>query len=158
VGDGPLRREAENEAPGNVSFVGTLPATVTLARVKAARFLIFPSVGYETFGMTVLEAAACGVATVGTRLGAIPELIHEGQTGLLFDPHDSEEMAEKVAWVWSRPRSVNEMGAAARRRYLEHYTADKGYEQLARFYGSVSAEWRTESLEERALAVTLDDQ
>lgn len=152
VGDGPLRREAAKEAPGNVTFVGALSATETLARVKAARFLVFPSVGYETFGMTVLEAAACGVATVGTRLGAIPELIQEGRTGLLFDPHDSEDMAEKVAWAWSHPMSMNEMGAAARIRYLEHYTADKGYEKLASFYGSVSAEWGTALLEEGAVA------
>ncbi len=152
VGDGPLRREAANQAPGNVTFAGALSASETLTRVKAARFLIFPSVGYETFGMTVLEAAACGVATVGTRLGAIPELIQEGRTGLLFDPHDSEEMADRVAWAWAHPMSMNEMGSAARRRYLEHYTADRGYEELVSFYGSVSAECRNEWLEKGAVA------
>jgi glycosyltransferase involved in cell wall biosynthesis len=145
VGDGPLRHEAEKEGPGNLTFTGALSAAETLGRVKAARFLVFPSVGNETFGMTVLEAAACGVATVGTRLGAIPELIQEGRTGLLFDPHDSEEMAEKVAWAWSHPMSMNEMGAAARRSYLGQYSTDKGYEKLVSFYRSVSAEWGAES-------------
>ena len=104
--------------------------------------------------MTVLEAAACGVATIGSRLGAIPELVQDGQTGLLFDPHDDEELAEKVDWAWSHPVSMNEMGAAARRRYLQHYTADKGYEALVSFYGSVSTEWRRRVAGDRSRGMT----
>ena len=107
--------------------------------MKRSRFLIFPSIGYETFGMTVLEAAACGVATVGTRLGAIPELVDEGRTGLLFDPHDSDELVEKAGWAWAHQVSTNEMGAAARRRFLQHYSAEKSYDALMRIYRSVSA-------------------
>ena len=100
---------------------------------------MFPSVGYETFGMTVLEAAACGVATVGTRLGAIPELVEEGKTGLLFDPHDTDELVEKAGWAWAHPMSMNEMGAAARSQYLQHYSAETGYEGLIGIYRSVMA-------------------
>ena len=128
VGDGPLRGEVERYVDRNgmdhVRLTGALPAAETLARVKRARFLVFPSVGHETFGMTVLEAAACGVATVGSRLGAIPELVEDGKTGLLFDPHDTDELVEKAEWAWAHPVSMNEMGAAARRRYLQHYTAE----------------------------------
>ncbi len=152
IGDGPLRSETERNATKNVTFTGALPAAAVLARVKEARFLVFPSVGYETFGMTVLEAAACGVATVGSRLGAIPELVHEGRTGLLFDPHNTDELIEKVAWAWSHPVSMNEMGAAARRRYLHHYTAEKGYDALVNFYGSVSAAWEAELSSKGAVA------
>ena len=137
VGDGPLGREVEESAPANVSFTGALSPERTLARIKSARFLVFPSIGYETFGMVALEAAACGVATLGSRLGAIPELIEEGTTGLLFDPHDTDEFTEKVEWAWTHPVLVNEMGAAARKRYLRHYTADRGYESLMQLYKSV---------------------
>ena len=137
VGDGPLRGEAEGSAPANVSFTGALSPEQTLARIKSARFLVFPSVGYETFGMVALEAAACGLATLGSRLGAIPELIDDGHTGLLFDPHNTEEFAETVAWAWSHPVLMSEMGAAARRRYLRQYTAEQGYESLMRLYASV---------------------
>ena len=48
--------------------------------------------------MTALEAAACGVATVGSGLGAIPELVDNGKTGLLFDPHNTDDLAQKVEW------------------------------------------------------------
>lgn len=149
VGDGPLRSEAENyvdqNGMGNVHMAGRLSSVETLAHIKGARFLVLPSVTYETFGMTALEAAACGVATIGSGLGAIPELVDEGKTGLLFDPHNTDDLAQKVEWGWSHPVSMNEMGAAARRRYLKHYTADKGYESLMRIYDSVLTSRKMES-------------
>lgn len=142
VGDGPLRREAERfvmqNSMGQVSFLGALSAIDTQAILKAARFLVFPSVAYETFGMAALEAAACGVATLGSRLGAIPELVEAGRTGLLFDPQDPDELAEKAEWAWSHPVSINEMGKAARKRYLSHHTAEQGYESLMRIYRSLN--------------------
>ena len=152
VGEGPLRDEVQRTAPKNVIFWGALPPAETLTRTKAARFLVFPSVGYETFGMAVLEAGACGVATVGSRLGAIPELVQEGRTGLLFDPHNGEELVAKVEWAWSHPVSMNEMGAAARRQYLHHFTAEKAYVELTALYESVSPSWAAESPASGAVA------
>ena len=143
VGDGPLRAETERYLERNgmakVCLTGALPAGETLARVKEARFLVCPSVGYETFGMTVLEAAACSVATLGSRLGAIPEVVDEGNTGLLFDPHDPDELAEKAEWAWLNHEAMVEMGAAARRRYLQHYSVEKGYAAQISLYGAVTA-------------------
>jgi glycosyltransferase involved in cell wall biosynthesis len=152
AGDGPLRHEAQRTAPANVSFTGTLPPAETMQRMKAARFLVFPSVGYETFGMAVLEAAACGVATVGARLGAIPELVQEGRTGLLFDPQDIDELAAKVEWAWWHPVSMNAMGAAARRQYQQRYSAHTAYESLMKLYGSVQHQFETESETSGAVA------
>ena len=143
VGDGPLRSEAEQFVTQNgmqqVRFAGALPPQQTQARIRAARFLVFPSIAYETFGMTVLEAAACGVATLASRLGAIPELVEEDKTGLLYHPHDTDGFSEKAEWAWSHPVSMNEMGKAARRRYLRHYTAEQGYDSMMRLYDSVLA-------------------
>ncbi len=138
VGDGPLLAEVQRAATPNVSLTGALSPADTLARIKAARFLVFPSMGYETFGMTVLESAACGVATIGSRLGAVPELVQDGHTGLLFDPWNLDELVEKVQWAWSHPVSMNQMGAAARRLYLQHFTAERAYEQLIALYRELS--------------------
>src|SRR3974390_2649839 len=141
VGDGPLREEAQRTAPRNVIFWGALPPAETLLRMKAARFLVFPSVGYETFGMAVMEAGARWGANVGARLGAIPELVQEERTGLLFDPHNADELAAKGEWAWSHPVSMNEMAAAARRQYLHSFTATKAYLGLTALYKSVSPAW-----------------
>lgn len=143
AGDGALRQEAQRTAPANVSFTGALPGEKTMRTMKAARFLVFPSMGYETFGMAVLEAAACGVATIGSRLGAIPELVQEDQTGLLFDSRDPEELAAKVGWAWSHPARMNEMGLAARRQYERKYSAHAGYESLMKLYDSLRPQFET---------------
>ena len=141
VGDGPLRVEAENYIERNgmedVRFTGALPSAETLAHIKRARFLVCPSIGYETFGMTVLEAAACGVAALGSRLGAIPELVDDGKTGILFDPHNTDELAGKAEWAWSHPKAMNEMGATARSHHLQKYTAESNYEALVGVYSSL---------------------
>ena len=147
VGDGPLCREARQTAPSNVTFKGTLPTAETMQWMKLARFLVFPSIGYETFGMAVLEAAACGVATVGSRLGAIPELLQEGRTGLLFDPHNGNELVERVRWAWGNPESIHAMGACARQQYLQHFAAEKAYDALAALYRSVAPTWQAQMIE-----------
>ena len=55
----------------------------------------------EGFGLVILEAFACGCAVIGGRSGAIPEVIQEGRTGLLADPHNSNEIAEKMAQLFN---------------------------------------------------------
>ena len=137
VGDGPLRSEAERSASSNVRFAGARSTKETMALIKAARFLVFPSIGYEAFGLTVLEAAACGVATVGSRIGATPEFVQEGKTGLMFDLEDPDDLADKAEWAWTHPICMNEMGAEARRRFVRHYSAEAGYQELMKLYGTV---------------------
>ena len=92
VGDGPLRDQVSQtvrqSGSAHVRLLGQLSADDTRAQMKNARFLVFPSRWYEPFGMTLLEAAACGVPAVAARIGGVPELVVEGQTGLLFDPQN----------------------------------------------------------------------
>src|SRR5579875_369772 len=140
AGDGPLYDEARCAASsthGQVRVLGQLSAEQALARIKGARLLIFPSRWYEPFGMGLLEAAACGVPAVASRIGAIPELVHHGRTGLLFDPDNFSELVERVRWAWAHPGEMEEMGAAARRLYLERFTAEQNYAALIDIYRKV---------------------
>ena len=93
VGDGPLydpaSRLVRQSGSTHIKLLGQLNADDTQAQMKSARFLVFPSRWYEPFGMTLLEAAACGVPAVASRIGGVPELVVEGETGLLFDPQQS---------------------------------------------------------------------
>jgi len=106
----------------------------TLARIKGARFLVFPSRWYEPFGLSLLEAAACGVPAIASRIGAIPELVIHYHTGLLFDPDNFTELVEQVRWACSHPAEMEEMGSAARHLYLERFTAERNYESLINIY------------------------
>lgn len=131
AGDGPLRPELQKavaRAKTPVQMLGQLTPEETIACIKKARFLIFPSRWYEPFGMGLLEAAACGVPAVASRIGAIPELVAHRKTGLLSDPDNIADMVASVRWAWSHPRETEEMGRAARRRFLELFSAERSYE------------------------------
>jgi glycosyltransferase involved in cell wall biosynthesis len=137
AGDGPLYCEAWKAAQstkGHVTLLGHLSSEETLARIKGARFLVFPSRWYEPFGMGLLEAAACGVPAVASRIGAIPELVFDHRTGLLFNPDDFNQLVNRVRWAWTHPLEMQAMGVAARQLYLEKFTAEKNYEALIGIY------------------------
>lgn len=139
VGDGPLRNELEQEAAqqgmSNVVFRGSLPNADTIRMMKGAKFLIFPSEWYETFGTTIVEAFACGVPVFCSKLGAMEELVADGRTGLHFMPGDPAELAARVKWAWGHPEEMNEMGHAARREYEAKYTPKRNYDLLMTAYG-----------------------
>jgi glycosyltransferase involved in cell wall biosynthesis len=140
AGDGPLYEQAQRAArgtDGRVRLLGQLSAEHTLARIKGARFVVFPSRWYEPFGMGLLEAAACGVPAIASRIGAIPELVADHRTGLLFDPDNFSELVERAGWAWAHPAEMEQMGAAARQLYLQKFTAEKNYEALMDVYRKV---------------------
>ncbi|HUI84623.1 MAG TPA: glycosyltransferase family 4 protein [Candidatus Binatia bacterium] len=141
IGDGPLYFAAQRLAchRGDVRMLGQMSTERTLAHIRSARFLVFPSRWYEPFGMGLLEAAACGVPAIASRIGAIPELVIEGRTGLLFDPDNFDDFAQRIRWAWTHPREMHEMGRAARQLYLQRFTAERNYRILMDIYGSLLA-------------------
>ena len=102
-----------------------------MARVEA---LILPSIWYEQFPVTLVEALASGLPVIASRLGALAELVDDGVTGLLFDPGNSLDLAEKMAWAKKNPEKMLEMGRNARMKYEMLYTPAKNYEQLMNIY------------------------
>ncbi len=140
VGDGPLYFQAQQMAVASglrhIRLLGQRSPAETLAIIKGARFLVFPSRWSEPFGMTLLEAAACGVPAVASRVGAVPEIVIHGETGLLYDAEHPDELAAQAGWAWEHPDDLRVMGYAARRRYLEQYSAESNYDRLMGVYSS----------------------
>ena len=98
AGDGPQRPETEAEAErlgvaGDVLFLGKVDAVADLLR--AADLYLLPS-GLESFGLSALEAMACGVPVVGSRVGGLGEVVLDGTTGYLTPVGDVDEMAKKA--------------------------------------------------------------
>jgi glycosyltransferase involved in cell wall biosynthesis len=138
IGDGPERPQlkafARERNIRGVTFRGRLTREETLAAVKGARFVIVPSVYYEGFPMVIVEAMACGVPILGSRLGAMEEIVADGVTGLHFTPGDADDLMRKVEWAWRHTSDMCEMGHAARHEYENRYTADRNYSLLMEIY------------------------
>lgn len=136
-GNGPLEKEVHKFLLHNAS-VGTLPylsRTECFDLIKGAKFLVWPSEGYyETFGLVVMEAFACGTPVIASRSGAMQEMVEHGRTGLHFESGDSDDLAAKVEWAWAHPKEMEEMGRAGRAEYMSKYTAETNYEALMRIY------------------------
>lgn len=95
IGQGMLREELENKYP-DIEFVGWKSKAEMLEYYKCARCLIFPSVWYETFGLTPLEVMAYGIPVICSDLNAASGFIADGETGLIFDGKSDDDLIEKI--------------------------------------------------------------
>jgi glycosyltransferase involved in cell wall biosynthesis len=141
AGDGPFRPEMEKLIADlkltSVNYRGRLSRQDTLAAMKRARFLMFPSEWYEGFPVTIAESFACGVPVLCSRLGGMQEIVDDGRTGLHFRPGDPSDLAEKVQWAWSHPKETSTMGLAARAEFEAKYSAERNFGMLTDIYESV---------------------
>lgn len=138
IGDGPLREYVESQLPRSdfphVEYRGRLSRAETIAAMKSARFLLFPSELYETFGMTVAESFACGVPVICSGYGAVTELVKDRVTGLHFEAGNAANLAKQVDWAWHHPDEMEAMGAAARAVYQSRLTGPQNYKFLMDVY------------------------
>jgi glycosyltransferase involved in cell wall biosynthesis len=138
VGDGPYREQLESELKSqelpSVRYMGRLSRVDTLAAMKDARFLVFPSEWYEGFPVTIAEAFACGVPVICSRLGSMQEIVTDGRTGLHFQAGEAEDLASKVRWAWNHPQEVEAMGHYARQEFDQKYTAERNITMLEEAY------------------------
>lgn len=84
--------------------------------------------------MTLVEAYASGLPVIASRLGPMRELVDDGTTGLLFEPGNAVDLAEKMSWAKRHPQAMQEMGSNARSKYEALYTPARNYEQLMKIY------------------------
>ena len=108
--------------------------SAVLATMRCTAYLVLPSITYENFPRTIVEAFACGLPVIASRLGALAEIVEDGRTGLLFEPGSPEDLAQKIAWAEADPAAMRRMGENARREYELKYTAEINYQQLMRIY------------------------
>jgi glycosyltransferase involved in cell wall biosynthesis len=138
VGDGPLldevRRFVQTEKLAGVETLAQRPHHEVVDLMAGARFLVVPSEWYETFGLVIIEAFACGVPVIASRLGAMAEIVEGDRTGLLFKPGDPQDLANKVHWAVEHPDAMARMGETARRVYERKYTPERNYEMLRAIY------------------------
>lgn len=120
VGDGPLRERVEalardSSASARISLRGFVHHTEVPGVLASLDVLALPS-AYEELGSVLVEAMALGVPAVATRVGGIPELVVDGETGLLVPPGDLPALAQALDRLVADPVLAERLGACARER------------------------------------------
>ena len=136
VGDGPLSDDVRQAAQtdSRIEWLGRRDLAEVCDIVGEATCLVMPSICYETFGRTIVEAYAKGTPVVASRLGAMQELVDDGRTGLLFEAGDPGDLAAKVDALISDLERLPKLRQEARWEYESRYTPGANYEQLLAIY------------------------
>jgi glycosyltransferase involved in cell wall biosynthesis len=127
-----------------VVMLGKQTAAQVQIEMLAATALVMPSIWFENFPLTLVEAFSCGLPVIASRIGALAELVDHGVTGLLFTPGDADDLARTVQWATAHPTEMAAMGRNARALYERRYTPEVNHRQLLDVYRAAIAEVGTE--------------
>ena len=110
AGSGELEQElksfVEQNDLRNVTFLGHLPSDKLISLIQKAVFTVVPSEWYENYSMAVIESLACGTPVIGSQIGGIPEQVTDGYNGLLFEPGNAAQLAEKINFLLDNPQQA----------------------------------------------------
>ena len=142
LGDGPLRRLLEERkralALDDVTFEGYLGSERLREIVGECLFTVAPSEWYENYPFAILETFALARPVVGSRIGGIPELVRDGETGWTCEPGDPDSLARQLARMMEDPGRAGEMGRDARAWIAEALDPESHLERLDAIYREVS--------------------
>ena len=146
AGKGPeeaaLRAQAKALGIGRQTrFAGAVPEAEKVDWYRLADVFVHPS-RREGFGLVAAEAMACGLPIVASRAGALPEVVHEGTTGLLCDPDRPEQFAAACCRLLDEPDLRARMSQAAKERVRRLFLWDHVARALLQVYGECVTTWR----------------
>jgi glycosyltransferase involved in cell wall biosynthesis len=133
AGDGPLMPADRGAQPG-IEWLGHQPSARVFELMKAAAIMIVPSEWYEVWPLTIIEAFATGVPIIATRLGAMAEMISDGETGVLYTLRDVDDLARTIEWALGHPATMAAMARRARAEFECKYTPEPNYRRLIEIY------------------------
>jgi len=143
AGDGPQREELEAKAAElglkNVEFAGHVGGQQLNRLIAESCLTVFPSHAYETLGKSILESYAHGRPVVATDLGSRRELVIKGETGVLYEVGDVEQLAASIAFLYARPKLTQAMGEAGLEKIRRDHSPKLHYEALMQIYARVAA-------------------
>ncbi|MEW5760594.1 MAG: glycosyltransferase [Candidatus Thermoplasmatota archaeon] len=126
IGRGPLEKKLKNLAEklklDNVAFLGELDENEYISYLNKSNLLVLPSINREeAFGFVLLEAMACEKPVVASKVGGIPYVVEDGETGFLVEPMNKNDIAEKILLLISNPSLAETMGKKGRERVIKMF-------------------------------------
>lgn len=129
VGEGPMESYVAEQCSKStyIQSLGRLAVEEVYELMGKAKFLVFPSESYETFGRVTIEAFVKGTPVISSEIGAIAEFVEHGRTGWYFPPGNAEALAAVVDHIVANEQLLPAMRREARREFETKYTAEVNY-------------------------------
>lgn len=144
IGGGPFAPLVEQAGvAGHVTYLGSLTHSSVLDELRRSIALVLPSIWFEGFPLVLLEAFASGTPVIASSIGSLAELIEDGVTGLLVQPNNAGDLADRIRWGTSHPDAMRRMGLSARQRYEARFRGQAHLEALLEAYAWVGGEGRS---------------
>jgi glycosyltransferase involved in cell wall biosynthesis len=139
VGDGPLRVDVETAIQREAlrDRVEVLPPTTDIPALMRTAHVFVMSSRWEGSPLAIIEAMMSGLPVVATKVGGVPEIVSEHETGLLVPPGDPEALAAAVKRILDEPSLAYRMGQAGRRRALACFTEARMVAETNALYARV---------------------
>jgi glycosyltransferase involved in cell wall biosynthesis len=131
AGAGPLDAELRANAPAGVTFLGRVAPVADVYERNA--IVVVPSRG-EGFGMVALEAAERGRAVIASDVGGLPEIVADGETGIVVASEDVGALTRAIVALAREPQLVRSYGTAARSRAVSQFTVGAAVDGVERVY------------------------
>jgi len=135
IGDGPLRESLQIQARDlPVEFLGQISAELAQRAIAESKLLVLPSECFEGFPMVIREAFAFGTPVAVSQLGPLPDIVQDGENGVVFEPANPESLFNVVHRLWQEPEQLAKLGLGARRQFDEKYNEEANYNMLMAIY------------------------
>lgn len=141
IGDGPNREqliEKYKHLP-DVVFLGNKPSDEVIAYMKKAKFLVVPSIWFEGFPMTIVEAYSVGTPVLASALGSLQEVVRDNETGFLFKHADDKNLANTIEKALSY-KNYDSMRENVKNVFEKNYSQEVNFKLLLNIYNEVIKE------------------
>ena len=141
TGTGPLEEEirayVRDRKLNNVNLVGFRRGEEKWKILENCQFGFVPSECYENFPVVALECYAASKPVIASNMGGLPYIVEDGKSGLLFEPHNADDLASKVRQLRSNPTLARSMGERGRHLVETKYGPQEGYDRLMKIFEKV---------------------
>ncbi len=139
AGEGPEKENIKNfiQEKGledRIKLLGRLNSEEVKECVRKSKFVVVPSIWYENCPYSIIEASLIGKPVIGARIGGIPELIIDNETGFTYEHDNIDKLAEKMRLLFEDSDLAKKMGEKAKNNALETYTKDAYYDKIIKIY------------------------
>lgn len=109
----------KKEKLNNIEFLGFKDRFSVFELIYNSLFVVCPSIVYENFPFSIIESFLFSKPVIGSKIGGIPELVVDGETGYLFEAGNADDLREKLVSLWNNTSLIKSMGAAARKHVYD---------------------------------------